>query len=400
MTIDRKNGARSAARLATAAAMALASGLVATSGSAQELKIGLMTTLTGPAANTGQHMRDGFMLGLAHAGGKLGGLETEVITADDQLKPDIARQEVQKLIERDQVDFVVGVVFSNVLMAIYKPVIQSDAFLISANAGPSPVAGAQCSENFFATSWQNDQAHGAVGRYATEQGYQNVLLIAPNYQAGKDGLTGFKRHFEGNIVDEIYTQLGAVDFSAEIARIQSAQPDAVYAFMPGGPGINLIKQYVQAGLKDQIPLLSAFTVDDTSLGAVGEAAAGLPSASQWAVDLPNDANRRFVADFRAEYGYVPGFYASQAYDAAIYIDAALAATGGDLDRDKVRDALRTVDFPSVRGEWELNKNHFPVNDFYLVRAGELEDGTLAMKHEGVVFEDYADDYAAECEMEW
>jgi branched-chain amino acid transport system substrate-binding protein len=397
MVGTRIMGAR---RLALPLLAGLGALAVAGSAQSQELRIGFMATFTGPAANTGQHLRDGFMLGVEQVGGRLGGLETEITQSDDQLKPDIARQEVEKLIERDGVHFVVGVVFSNVLMAIYKPVIDSGAFLISANAGPSPVAGAQCSENFFATSWQNDQTHGAVGKYAADQGYGNVLLIAPNYQAGKDGLTGFKRHFKGNIVDEIYTQLGAVDFSAEIARIQAARPDAVYAFMPGGPGINLIKQYVQAGLKDQIPLLSAFTVDDTSLPAVGEAAMGLPSASQWAVDLDNDANRAFVAAFRQKYGYVPSFYASQAYDAALYIDAAIKATGGSLDKDELRQALRTVDFPSVRGAWKLNKNHFPINDFYFVSAGRLEDGMMAMQHGDVVFADYADDYAAECEMEW
>jgi branched-chain amino acid transport system substrate-binding protein len=370
------------------------------SGWAQEVRIGFMATFTGPAANLGQHLRDGFMLGLQHSGGRLGGLETKVTVSDDQLKPDIARQEVEKLLERDRVHFVVGVVFSNVLMAILKPVTESEAFLISANAGPSPVAGRQCSENFFATSWQNDQTHGAVAKYASEQGYDNVLLLAPNYQAGKDGLTGFKRHYRGKVVDEIYTQLGAVDFSAEIARIQAAKPDAVYVFMPGGPGINFIKQYVQAGLKDTVPLLSAFTVDDTSLPAVGEAALGMTSASQWAADLDNAANRRFVADFRAEYGYVPSYFAAQAYDAAHYLDAALTETGGDLDKEKVRQALRKVSFDSVRGNWRLNNNHFPINDYFLVKAGRLADGTLAMTHGAVVFQSYADDYAGECEMKW
>jgi branched-chain amino acid transport system substrate-binding protein len=320
--------------------------------------------------------------------------------SDDQLKPDVARQEVEKLIERDRVHFVVGVVFPNVLMAIYKPVIESNAFLISANAGPSPVAGAQCSENFFATSWQNDQIHGAVGKYASEKGYRNVLLIAPNYQAGKDGLTGFKRHFVGKVVDEIYTQLGAVDFAAEIARIQAAKPDAVYAFMPGGPGINLVKQYVQAGLRDQIPLLSGFTVDDTSLPALGESALGMTSAAQWAIDLDNPANERFVESFKAKYGYLPSNYSSQAYDAALLIDAALKQTGGDLDKNEVRAALRTAKFDSVRVPWKLNKNHFPINDFYLVTAGKTGDGALAMLHGPVVFANYADDYAGECKMTW
>lgn len=270
-----------------------------------------------------------------------------------------------------------GVVFSNILLAIYKPVIESGAFLISANAGPSQIAGAQCSERFFSTSWQNDQTHSALGKYAQDKGFKRVFLLAPNYQAGRDGLTGFKRYFKGTVVDEVYTQLGAVDFSAEIAKIQAAKPDAVYAFMPGGPGIALVKQYAQAGLTRQIPLLSAFTVDDTSLPALGAAAEGLISASQWAADFDNPANQRFVADFRKKYGYVPSYFAAQAYDAAQFIDAGVKGVNGKLDdKAALRDSLRRAQFPSVKGKWKLNTNHIPINDFYYVTPGKLPDGTL------------------------
>lgn len=369
--------------------------------SAQELRVGFMATFTGPGANLGQHLRDGFLLGLDHAGGRLGGLETKLAIADDQLKPDVARQEVDKLLEKEKVHFVVGVVFSNVLMAIYKPVIESGAFLISANAGPSPVAGAQCSERFFSTSWQNDQTHSALGKYAQDKGVKRVFLLAPNYQAGKDGLSGFKRYYKGIVVDEVYTQLGAVDFSAEIAKTQAAKPEAVYAFMPGGPGIALLKQYAQAGLTKQIPLLSAFTIDDTSLPAVGEAAEGLVSASQWAADFDNPANVRFVADFRKKHGYVPSYFAAQAYDAAQLVDAAVKATKGNLeDKTALRDALRRAQFPSVKGKWKLNTNHIPINDFYYVGPGRLADGTPAMVKGELVFADYGDEHAKDCPMKW
>lgn len=368
---------------------------------AEELRIGFMATFTGPGGNLGQHLRDGFLLGVEHAGGRLGGLETRVIVSDDQLKPDIARQEVDKLLTRDKVHFVVGIVFSNVLMAIYKPVIESGAFLISANAGPSPIAGPLCSERFFSTSWQNDQTHSVIGKYAQDKGFNRVFLLAPNYQAGKDALNGFKRYYKGTIVDEIYTPLGAVDFSAEIAKIQALKPEAVYAFMPGGSGIALIKQYAQAGLSQQVPFLSAFTVDDTSLPAVGALADGMVSASQWAVDLKNPANERFVSTFRARFGYVPSYFAAQAYDAAQFIDAGLKAVGGRLDdKAALRDALRRAQFPSVRGGWKLNTNHFPVSDFYLVTPGTLGDGTRAMVHKELVFAGYADENAKDCPMRW
>jgi len=368
---------------------------------AEELRIGFMATFTGPGANLGQHLRDGFFLGYEHVGGKIGGLETRVIVSDDQLKPDIARQEVEKLLTRDKVHFIVGVVFSNVLMAIYKPAIESGTFLISANAGPSPIAGQLCSELFFATSWQNDQTHAVVGKYAQDNGYGRVLLLAPNYQAGKDALRGFKRYYRGTIVDEIYTPLGSVDFSAEIAKIQALKPEAVYAFMPGGSGIALIKQYAQAGLNKQIPFLSAFTVDDTSLPAVGEVADGMISASQWAVDLPNPANERFVSAFRARFGYVPSYFAAQAYDAALFLDAGIKGAGGHLyDKKALRDALRKAAFPSVRGSWKLNTNHFPISDFYLVTPGRLADGTRAMVHKELIFPNCADENAKDCPMRW
>ncbi len=368
---------------------------------AQELRVGFMATFTGPGANLGQHLRDGFLLGVDHLGGRLGGLETKLFIVDDQLKPDVARQEVDKLLEKEKVHFVVGVVFSNILLAIYKPVIESGAFLISANAGPSQIAGAQCSERFFSTSWQNDQTHSALGKYAQDKGFKRVFLLAPNYQAGRDGLTGFKRYFKGTVVDEVYTQLGAVDFSAEIAKIQAAKPDAVYAFMPGGPGIALVKQYAQAGLTRQIPLLSAFTVDDTSLPALGAAAEGLISASQWAADFDNPANQRFVADFRKKYGYVPSYFAAQAYDAAQFIDAGVKGVNGKLDdKAALRDSLRRAQFPSVKGKWKLNTNHIPINDFYYVTPGKLPDGTPAMVKGELVFADYGDEYAKDCPMRW
>lgn len=368
---------------------------------ADELRIGFMATFTGPGANLGQHLRDGFLLGVEHVGGRLGGLETKIIISDDQLKPDVARQEVDKLLTRDRVHFVTGIVFSNVLMAIYKPVVESGAFLISANAGPSPIAGPLCSERFFSTSWQNDQTHGAVGKYASDSGIKSIVLLAPNYQAGKDGLNGFKRYYKGTIVDEIYTPLGAVDFSAEIAKIQALKPDAVYAFMPGGSGIALIKQYAQAGLTRRVPFLSAFTVDDTSLPAVGEIANGMVSASQWAADLPNPANQRFVSAFRARFGYVPSYFAAQAYDAAQLIDAGVRGAGGRLeDKAALRDSLRKATFPSVRGKWKINKNHFPISDFYLTTPGTLSDGTRAMVHKEIIFSDYADESAKGCPMTW
>jgi branched-chain amino acid transport system substrate-binding protein len=374
--------------------------LGAANANAQSVKVGVMLTLSGPAAVLGQHARDGFNLGLKHLGGKLGGLNAEVVVVDDELKPDVGVQRVQALLERDKVDVLVGVIFSNVMMAIAKPVLDSQTVLVSPNAGPSPLAGKGCSPWFFSTAWQNDQNHEAMGKYAQDAGYKKVVLIAPNYQAGKDSMAGFKRHFKGEIADEIFNQVNQLDFSAEIARIASIKPDAVFAFEPGGMGVNFVRQYAQAGLAGKIPFLSAFTVDETTLPATKDAAVGLLSGAQWAPNLDNPVNKKFVADFEKEYNKVPALYAAQGYDAALLIDAAIKANGGKVgDKTAFRDAFRKAKFTSIRGsEYRLNNNGFPIQDVYSVKAVKRPDGKFATEIVSKVFTDFKDAYSKDCEL--
>lgn len=384
-----KAAAFGAAMLACAAAPA----------AAESVKIGFMATLSGPPAALGEHMRDGFMLALQEREGRLGGLDAQVVVVDDELKPEVAVSRVQGLIERDQVDMVVGVVFSNVMMAIHRPLVEADKIFISGNAGPSPIAGAQCSENFFAVSWQNDANHEVMGKYAHDQGWERVFIMAPNYQAGRDGLAGFKRYYEGEPVDEIYTQLDQLDFSAELARIAAAQPDAVYAFMPGGMGVNLVRQYRQAGLAETIPFLSAFTVDETTLPATGEAALGMFAGAQWAPDIDTEANRAFVEAFEAEFDYAPSLYAAQGYDLARLIDGALEANGGAVETASLREAIRGLEFDSIAGDFAFNRNGFPIRDYYMVEAVQREDGKVVTQTVEKVFERHEDAYVGECPLE-
>ncbi len=365
---------------------------------AEDLKIGFLATLSGPPAVLGQHMRDGFLLGVKQADGKLGGLETEVVVVDDELKPDAALTKVQGLLERDKVDMMAGVVFSNVMMAVYKPITQSETIFIGGNAGPSPIAGKACSPYFFSASYQNDQNHAVMGQHATDADYKRVFLMAPNYQAGKDSLAGFKRFYKGEVVDEVYTQLGQLDFSAELAKIASEKPDAVFAFMPGGMGVNLVKQYRQAGLADTVPFLSAFTVDETTLPATKDAAVGMFAGSEWAPNLDNAANKEFVAAFEKEYGYAPSLYAAQGYDAAQLIDGALKKAGGKEDKEALLAALKEAPFDSVRGDFSFNTNNFPIQDFYLVKAVKRDDGAYVTEAVEKVFDDQADAYVSECRM--
>ncbi|MHA6345326.1 ABC transporter substrate-binding protein [Roseivivax sp. CAU 1761] len=361
------------------------------------LKIGLIYTLSGPAAALGEQARNGFMLA-AETIGDLGGMKTEIIVVDDEQRPDLAADNARELVQRENVDFVVGPIFSNILVAIHQPVTETGTILISTNAGTSNFAGAECHENFFVTSYQNDQNHEVMGAYAQQQGYQNVFLMAPNYQAGKDSLAGFKNSYTGGVAGEVFTELGQLDFSSELAQIAAFQPDALFTFMPGGMGVNLVKQYSQAGLSS-IPFLSAFTVDETTLPATQDAAVGLLGGANWAPDMENEANEEFVSAYIEKYGHVPGTYAMQAYDAAQLIHSAVEKVGGDLtDRDALRAAIKEADFDSPRGDFSFGVNNYPVQDFWLVEAVKREDGMYGTSAKEKIFDDYVDNYAEQCEM--
>ena len=362
------------------------------------VRVGLVYTLSGPAAVLGEHSRDGFLLAMEKLDNKLGGKPVEIIVVDDEQKPDIAVSRARELVESKEVDFVVGPVFSNIVNAIVGPVTDGGAFLISTNAGTSNLAGAECNPDLFVTSYQNDQMHEVSGKYAQDQGFQNVFLLAPNYQAGKDAMEGFKHSYTNGIAGEILVPLGQLDFSAELAQIAAMQPDAIYAFMPGGMGVNLVKQFNQAGMTGT-PFLSAFTVDETTLPAQQDAALGLSGGSNWAPDMDTPESRDFVENFIAAYDRVPAVYAMQAYDAAMLIDSAVSAVEGNLsDRDALREALKAADFTSLRGDFAFGPNHYPIQDFYLTKVVKRDDGLYSTSIDQPIFEDYADNYAADCTM--
>lgn len=384
--------------LAAVSGMALGAAFSVVPVAAEELRVGVMMTLSGSAAVLGEQGRDGFLLALDELGGRIGGLETEIFIVDDEQRPDIAVNRARELIESQEVDFVVGAMYSNVQMAVTGPLTAAGVFVLSPNPGPSALAGAECNPNFFAVSYQNDQPDEVVGAYVSGRA-DRVLLIAPNYQAGRDHLAGFKRSFTGQIADEIYVPLTQMDYSAELAQIAAHAPDAVYAFMPGGLGVNFVRQFRQAGL-DMIPVYSTFTVDEVTLPAQQRDAVGFYSGSDWAPDLDTERNRAFVAAFEAKYDRVPASYAAHAYDAVYLMDAAIRAAGGDLsDRDALRVALRAAEFESVRGEFSFNHNHFPLQDFYITQVAEREDGRFQTQIVEKVLEKPVDAYAAECVME-
>ncbi|UPJ64782.1 ABC transporter substrate-binding protein [Bradyrhizobium sp. 191] len=382
----------------TLAAAAVLLGTVVTPALAQEkIKLGVIVTLSGPAAALGQQVRDGFALAVKDLGGKMGGRDVEVVVVDDELKPDAAVTKVKGLLEREKVDFVVGPIFSNILQAIHRPITESKTFLISPNAGPSTFAGKDCNPFFYVTSYQNDQVHEILGKVAQDRGYKRMYLMVPNYQAGKDSVAGFKLDYKGEIVEESYMPLNTLDFQPELSKISSQKPDALFTFMPGGLGVNLVKQYRQAGLADTIPVLSAFTVDESTLPAQQDAAVGMFGGANWAPNLDNPQNKKFVAAYEAAYNIVPGTYAFQAYDAAMLIDSAVKAVKGDLsNKDAVRAALKKADFTSLRGTFKFNTNGYPIQDFYLTKVAKRPDGKFQTEIVQKVFENYGDRYAKDC----
>jgi len=367
----------------------------------QKVKIGFLTTFTGPQAVVGNDMRDAFELALDHLGRKMGGLDVEMIYEDDTLKPDIGKQKTEKLIESDKVDFIAGYIWSNVLLASLKPIVDSKTMTVVANAGPSQLAGELCSPYVFSTSWQNDQTPQAVGEYMNQKGVKTVYLIGPNYAAGKDMLSGVASTFKGKVIGQDLTKWpDQLDFSAELSKARAAKPDAVFVFYPGAAGIQFLTQYSQSGLRGQIPLYTSFIVDALSLPRLKDLSLGIPGAQHWVADLPNDANKKFVADFKKKYGREPSFYAAQAYDAGMLIDSAVKAVGGDLSKkDAMRDAMRKANYASVRGPYKYGNNHFPIQNFYLQEA--VKDGdSFTLRTSAIALKDHQDRYAAKCNMKW
>lgn len=389
--------------IAAGAALLLAASPVISPAMAQKksIKIGFVSTFSGPVAVIGNNMRDSFELALDHMGRKMGGLPVEVIYEDDGFKPEIGKQKTEKLIESDHVDFIAGYIWSNVLLASLKPIVDSKTFLVIANAGPSQVAGELCSPTVFSTSWQNDQTPQAMGLYMNSKGVKSVYLIGPNYAAGKDMLKGVASTFKGKVVgQDLTTWPSQLDFSAELAKAKAANPDAVFVFYPGKAGVQFLAQYAQAGLKGKIPLYTAFTIDELSLPLQKDLALGVPGAQEWVNDLPNDANKKYVADFIKKYpGHKPSFYGAQSYDAANLIASAVNAVKGDLsDKAKVQKALEKADFKSVRGNFKFGNNHMPIQNFYLQDVVKDAKGDFVLKTVATIVKDNQDSFHDKCPM--
>lgn len=365
--------------------------ILAGAAQAEPVKVGMITTLSGGGAGLGIDARDGFMLAVKQAGNK----DLEVIIEDDQRKPDVAVQLADKMIQSDKVDVLTGIIWSNLAMAVVPSVTAQGKFYLSPNAGPSALAGKGCHPNYFSVAYQNDNLHEAAGAYAKEAGFKKSFILAPNYPAGKDSLTGYKRYYDGELAGEIYTKLGQTDYAAEIAQIRASGADSVFFFLPGGMGISFLKQYADSGVG--LPVVGpAFSFDQGILQAVGDAALGVKNTSQWSKDINNDANKAFVESFQAEYGRLPSLYAAQGFDTANLLLSAMAKADV-TDADGFRAALEAADFPSVRGKFSFGPNHHPIQDIY-VREVIKEGDVYTNKIVGTALTDHGDAYSAECKM--
>jgi len=369
----------------------------------QKLKIGFISTFSGPVGAIGADMKQSVELALDHLNRKVGGLETEMIYGDDQFKPDVGKQVADEMLKRHQVNFVSGVIWSNVMLAVAPTVTGAGTFMIGTNAGPHQLAGEMCNELYFTTSWQNDQTPEAMGKYMQDAGLQDVYIMAPNYAAGKDMLTGFKRYYKGRIAGEVYTRLGQTDYQAEISQMRAKDPKAVFVFYPGGMGIQFLKQYSEAGLRGKYPLYSVYTVDELSIPAVKHAALGQLETRYWSQDLKNEANVKFVGDYKKRHGRPPSFYGAQSYDGIMLIDSAVRAVKGNLsDKKGMIAAMRKADFKSTRGKFVYGNNHHPIQNFYLLKAvaGPTPGSDPVMEVQKTVFTNHKDSYGKDCKMKW
>lgn len=382
------------------AALIAVSGFASHAIAADELKIGLLSTFSGPGAALGNEIKEGFELGVLQSDNQLGGVPTQLIVVDDQQKPDEGRQAVERLLRRDKVDIMTGMVFSNVLLPVMPRILNNDTIYISTNTGPMDYAGEKCHPNFFTVSWQNEDIPAAMGKYMLEADYKRVFLIAPNYPGGRESIDGFKREYTGEVADEVYVKVGQLDFATEIAQIRASNADAVFFFLPGGMGVSFIKQLVSSGVNQQIDIYTpGFSADQDTIQAVGEPMVNMRNAAQWSPDLDNSANHQFVQAFQEKYGRLPSMYAAQGYDAARLLDTAIKNLGGDFsDKEKLRQEIKKAEFDSVRGDFSFNVNNYPIQNYYMREVYKDDSGQIKNKKIDLVFNEYKDNYYKNCSM--
>lgn len=365
-----------------------------------DIKIGFLGTLSGPSAANGRDQLDGFRLALEQLDGKLGGVDTEIVAEDDQMKPSVALTGVSRLLEREEVDAVVGLTFTHVLMALQPKIAETDVPFIGTISGPSPTAGALCKPNLFIMSWQSDAPAEAMGKYMQDKGVKSISTLTPNFVGGKDKISGLRNTYKGEIIDEIYTPLSQLDFSAELTQVAVSDPEGVFMFYPGGLGVTFMRQYKQAGLAGKLPLYTANSIEGEDVDAMGEAVIGAYAADTWTPGISSEYSKQFVNAYREKYNRTPSAYAAFSYDAMMKLNAAVEALKGDVsDKKAFVKAIKTADFESVRGDFKFGNNNYPVQNYHIFEMVEGENGKPDWKLvQENVLKDHVDSYAAQCPM--
>jgi branched-chain amino acid transport system substrate-binding protein len=343
---------------------------------AAPLKVGLMLPYTGTFAGPGKSIDNAFRQYIAEKGNKLAGRSIEYVVVDDQADPSKATDNMNRLVERDKVDVVVGTVHSGVQMAMMKIARESRKLMIIPNAGVAIATQSGCLPNVFRTSFTNWQPNYPAGQVMIDAGLKNVMTISWKYAAGEEQIGGFREGFTkagGNIVGELWLPFPEVEFQSYLTQIAQKKPDGVFTFFAGGGAVKFVKDYAAAGLRKSIPLYSSGFLTDGTLEAQGESAEGLQTTLHYADDLDNPQDKAFRAGFLKRYNVEPDVYAVQGYDSGALLDIGLSATAGDINAtDALYKAMASAKINSPRGPISFSPSHNVIQDIYLreVRKGK------------------------------
>jgi len=385
-TTDRRDFLKTAA---AGTALAAANGIFPSFAIGQQakLRVGLMLPYTGTYAQLGVAITNGFKLAVGEKGGKLAGREIEYFTVDDESDPAKAPENINRLIQRDKVDLVVGTVHSGVLLGMVKVARETGTLLICPNAGADEATGPLCSPNIFRTSFSNWQTTYPLGQVFKNKGHKTAVFITWKYAAGQQMLEGFREGFEklgGKLVKELFLPFPQVEFQPLLTEIASIKPDAVASFFAGGGAAKFLKDYAAAGLKGKIPLYGSGFLTDGVLDAVGDAAEGVETTLHYGdgIDLPR--NRQFRLDYAKTYKLQPDVYAVQGFDAGQLLAAAVEAVKGDIgNKQGMIKAMESTKIDSPRGAWTMSKAHNPVQDYYLRKVVGKENRVMGVAHKAL-----------------
>ena len=363
----------------------LLAGQLAMAEDGEPVKLGLMLPYTGTYTALGEAITNGLKLAIEQNSGQLGGREVEYVQLDSEANPSKAPQNMSRLVNSDEVDFVIGPVHSGVAMGMLRVAKQTGAITIIPNAGLGAATNELCMPNVFRTSHNMWQDSYPMGKVAYDRGHREMVTITWDYAGGKEDIAAFEEAFTeagGEIIEQILVPFPSTEFQSYLTQIASLNPDAVYTFFAGGGGVSFVRDYAAAGLKENIPLLGSGFMTEGNLAALGGAGEGVLTTLHYAETLESEENQSFVAAYQEAYGEMPDAYAVHGYDTGAMLIQALDAVEGDsTDRDALIDALAAVELQSPRGSLRFSKSHHPIQNIYLREIRDGRHEVLSVAHE-------------------